>query len=109
MSKSDGSTVTAHFHVFNQCVHDQRGTEMALEYWRGSLTAVTLPGQSAPVSPTEETRSNPEYEWRGSAILAGAVGLVWLMFSTTGLLAVRGWYKRRSLLKASARAAGYLG
>ncbi len=108
MSQGNGSTVTAHFHVFNQCVHDPRGKQMVVESWRGSLTAVILPGETGPVGPTEETKDNPEYNWRIDAILAGVYGLVWLLFGSFALVAVRGWLKRRSLLQASARAAGYL-
>jgi hypothetical protein len=108
ISGSDGSIVTAHFHAFNLCAQDFRGQQIVVEFWRGSLTAVTRPGVTTPVSPTEETNNNPEYNWRAGAILAGVYCLLWLMFGSFALVSVRGWLRRRSLLQASARAAGYL-
>jgi hypothetical protein len=109
ISGSDGSIVTAHFHAFNLCAHDVRGQQMVMEFWRGSLTAVSLPEVTTPVRPTEETNDNPQYSWRSGAILAGVYGLLWLLFGSFALVSVRGWLKRRSLLHASARAAAYLG
>ncbi len=108
MNESNDSTVTAHFHAFNLCARDLRGQQMVVEFWRGSLTAVTLSDVIAPIRPAEETNDNPEYNWRAAAILAGVYSLLWLMFGSFALVSVRGWFKRRALLQASARAAGYL-
>jgi hypothetical protein len=81
---------------------------MFLEYWRRSLTAVIPPGGPAQGIPTEETADNPGYNWRFGAIMTGVLGLIWVIFGSFSLVVVIGWLKRRSLLRASAYAAGYL-
>lgn len=108
LSTADGSQVEADLHTFNLCSHDPRGQHMSLEYWRHSLTGVIPLGAPSRVIPTEETGDNPEYNWRFGAIMAGILGLLWVIFGSLCLVAVVGWVKRRSLLRASAYAAGYL-
>jgi hypothetical protein len=108
VSRDDGSTVEADLHTFSLCAHDPRGQQMFLEYWRRSLTAVIPPGGPAQGIPTEETADNPGYNWRFGAIMTGVLGLIWVIFGSFSLVVVIGWLKRRSLLRASAYAAGYL-
>jgi hypothetical protein len=81
---------------------------MLLEHWHGTLTGVIPPGAATRVVPTEETGDNPEYNWRFGAVMVGILGLLWLAFGSLSLVVVLGWVKRRSLLRASAYAAGYL-
>jgi hypothetical protein len=81
---------------------------MLVEYWRHALTGVIPPGAPTRVVPTEETGDNPEYNWRAGAIIAGLLGLLWVAFGSLALVVVIGWVKRRSLLRVSAYAAGYL-
>ena len=108
LDKADGSTAVADLHTFSLCAHDPRGQQMLLEYWHRSLTAVIPAGAPAQVEPTEETADNPEYNWRFGYVMAGGVGLIWLIFGGICLVVVIGWYRRRSILRASAHAAGYL-
>jgi hypothetical protein len=108
LSKADGATAQADLHTFSLCAVDPRGRQMTLEYWRQALTAVIPAGAPARVIPTEETADNPEYNWRFGAVMTGLVGLIWLIFGSICLVGVIGWFKRRSLLRASAYSAGYL-
>lgn len=105
---ADGANVEADLHTFNLCAQDPRGRQMLLEHWRGTLTGVIPLGAPTRVVPTEETGDNPEYNGRASAIIAGILGLLWMLFASLFLVTVIGWLKRRSLLRASASAAGYL-
>jgi len=108
LSLSDGATAEADLHSYSLCAHDLRGREVSIEYWHRSITAVIPPGASGQVIPTEETAANPEYNWRFAAVMAGILGLVWVIFGSISLVVAIGWLKRRSLLRASAYAAGYL-
>jgi hypothetical protein len=108
LTTTEGSRVEADLHTFNLCAHDPRGQDMLVEYWRHALTGVIPPGAPTRVVPTEETGDNPEYNWRAGAIIAGLLGLLWVAFGSLALVVVIGWVKRRSLLRASAYAAGYL-
>jgi hypothetical protein len=105
---AEDSNVEADLHTFNLCAQDPRGQHMFLEYWRHSLTGVIPFGAPSHVIPTEETGDNPEYNWRFGAVMAGVLGLIWVIFGSLSLVVVIGWLKRRSLLRASAYAAGYL-
>jgi hypothetical protein len=40
--------------------------------------------------------------------MAGILGLLWVLFGSIAVIVVIGWVKRRSLLRASAYAAGYI-
>jgi hypothetical protein len=108
LDKADGSTEEADLHTFSLCANDPRGQHVLLEYWHRSLTAVIPEGAPAQVEPAEETANNPEYNWRVGYVMVGGVGLIWLIFGSICLVGVIGWVKRRSLLRASAYAAGYL-
>jgi hypothetical protein len=108
LTTADGANVEADLHTFELCAHDPRGQQMLLEHWHGTLTGVIPPGARTRVVPTEETGDNPEYNWRFGAIMVGILGLLWLLFGSLSLVVVVGWVKRRSLLRASAYAAGYL-
>ena len=108
LSTADGSRVEADLHTFNLCAHDPRGQDTFLEYWRHSLTGVIPVGAPTRVIPTEETSDNPAYNWRFGAIMAGILGLLWAIFGSLALVVAIGWLKRRSLLRASAFAAGHL-
>jgi hypothetical protein len=108
LKAADGSTVKAELHAFQLCAHDPRGQQMDLEYWRRSLTGVLPHGAPGQVIPIEETADSPEYNWRFGAIMVGILGLLWMLFGSLSLVIVIGWVKRRSLLRASAHAAGYL-
>jgi hypothetical protein len=82
---------------------------MTLEYWRGSVVAVIAPGVSDPLDrEPQETPLTPGYNWRAGAILTGLFTVLWLAFGAVALAELSRWRKRRSLLQASARAAGYL-
>jgi hypothetical protein len=110
MSKADGSSISVHLLAFNLCGDNPKGQEMILEYWRGSVVAVTAPGVTAPHDRQPwETDKNPRYNWRVGAILTGLASVLWLAFGGVTLAELNSWRKRRSLLQASARAAGYLG
>jgi hypothetical protein len=108
LTTADGSNVEADLHTFNLCARDPRGQQMLLEHWRGKLSGVIPPGAPTRVVPTEETGDNPEYNWRFGAVMVGILGLLWALFGSLSLVVVIGWVKRRSLLRASAYAAGYL-
>jgi hypothetical protein len=108
LTTAEGSNVEADLHNFTLCAQDPRGQQMFLEYWRHSLTGVIPVGAPTQVIPAGETGDNPEYNWRFGAVMAGILGPLWLIFGSLCLVAVIGWVKRRSLLRASAYAAGYL-
>jgi hypothetical protein len=109
MKKPDGSSATVHLLAYNLCGDNPTGQGMTLEYWRGSVVAVIAPGVSKPHDrEAQETEKTPAYNWRAGAFLTGAVSLLWLLFGSISLAEVIRWRKRRSLLQASARAAGYL-
>jgi len=108
LSLNDGATAEADLHSYSLCADDLRGREVSLEYWHRSITAVIPPGAPGRVIPPEETADNPEYNWRFAAVMVGILGLVWVIFGSISLVVVIGWLKRRSLLRASAYAAGYL-
>lgn len=108
LSTADGSNVVADLHTFNLCARDPRGQQMLLEHWRGRLTGVIPAGAPTRVVPTGETGDNPEYDWRFGAVMVGILGLLWMLFGSLSLVVVIGWARRRSLLRASAHAAGYL-
>jgi hypothetical protein len=110
MSKADGSSITVHLLAFNLCGDNPMGQEMTLEYWRGSVVAVTAPGVSDPHDrEPQETHATPVYNVRAGAILTGVSSVLWLAFGSVTLAELNRWRKRRSLLQASAGAAGYLG
>jgi hypothetical protein len=109
MSKTDGSSITVHLLAFNLCGDNPSGQEMTLEYWRGSVVAIIAPGVSDPHDRApQETQATPGYNWRAGAILTGMCSLLWLSFGGVSLAELIRWRKRRSLLQASARAAGHL-
>jgi len=109
MNKADGSKVSVHLLAFNLCGDNPRGQEVMLEYWRGAVVAVIASGVADPHDRgPQETDKNPAYNWRAGAILTGACSLLWLLFGSVSLAGLIGWHKRRSLLRASARTAGYL-
>jgi hypothetical protein len=109
MSKADGASLTVHLLAFNLCGDNPVGQEMTLEYWRGSVVAVIAPGVSDPLDrEPQETPLTPGYNWRAGAILTGLFTVLWLAFGAVALAELSRWRKRRSLLQASARAAGYL-
>ena len=109
LRKADGSTVEADLHTYGLCARRPLSQHMSLEYWRGSLTAVVATGVAPADSASEETADNPEYNWRWGSIMAGICGLLFAIFGTAATAEVISWKRRRSLLQASARLAGYLG
>jgi hypothetical protein len=109
MSRADGSGITVHLLAFNLCGDNPIGQEMTLVYWRGSVVAVIAPGVSDPHDrEPQETQQTPGYNLRAGAILTGVCGAAWLLFAGVAVAELNAWRKRRSLLLASARAAGYV-
>ncbi len=103
MRRPDGSNVTADLHTVDICASSPAGVTMVLEYWRGSMTSVIPPS-----GPAEETETNPQYAWRWGYLITGLLVLLWLIFGASAFSTMPGSHARRTLLRGSARSAGYL-
>jgi hypothetical protein len=103
MRRPDGSTVTADLHTVDICASSPAGATMVLEYWRGSMTSVIPPS-----GPAQETEANPQYGWRLGYVVTGLLVLLWLIFGIAAVSTMPGSHARRTLLRGSARSAGYL-
>ena len=98
MRRADGSILTADLHTVDLCAQRPDGQRISLEYWRGTLTAVTATDGSP-----QETDDNPEYNWRFGYVMTGMLVLLWIIFGIGGLIPVPAWRARRALLRASTR------